>query len=657
MTELIQKLNRNKFFKFISSVKLAVPLMLALAALVAWGTVIESMYNAEYASILLYKSSGFGALLILLWINIFAATLSRIPFKKHHTGFVITHIGLLTLLIGGYITNTYGIDGQLAIAEKDRGSTVILPNLMIGYQVEGSSTPQKILFNKMIREKSNKELGSINDQIEHLFQLDQYLPFAKISKSYVTHPSSAAEALSFILKSQFFNVSEWLHSESSPVLNMGPATLKIIRVESLETDPRKSKPGKKSASSDPTLPVQKPIKTKTTQLESIADSTTRLPAAVRELEVVDAKSQKKLQKISLAQLTKSPVVINGVTISLKESLEHASVAGNKIGEGDPSSPLNPALVLMITKGSETQREVVYAKFAGFSIHPEGVFGLKFSYLRDDVEIKQAPANHGGGNNSGAPSSTQSKAETSTSQQMSSDPSSAAADSGMDLKGKNNTIIFAVSPKSPGMARVTLVKNDQILMSEILKEGQKLDTPWMGIQIFLGSVVHQAIEETIAEPMTPEKGAPLPPAAVKVRLTETNKTFWLSEGEQQPVNLMGKNAAIYFGRQTLELPFELRLEKFSKKDYPGTETPMAYESLVEIGNTGITRLIAMNEPLKHLGFTIYQASFQQSPQMTVSIFSVNQDPGRPFKYIGSLILSLGIIIFTVMRSSFWKKRNL
>ena len=52
---------------------------------------------------------------------------------------------------------------------------------------------------------------------------------------------------------------------------------------------------------------------------------------------------------------------------------------------------------------------------------------------------------------------------------------------------------------------------------------------------------------------------------------------------------------------------------------------------------------MNEPLQHLGFTLYQSSYQETPQGYLSIFSVGKDPGRPAKYFGSILLVLGIII--------------
>ena len=127
----IQVVQKNRVFRFLSSVKLAVPLMFALLVSAAAGTVYESQYNAEIATVRVYRSAWFLTLLGLLLINIFSATVSRWPFKKHHTGFVITHIGLLTLLIGGMMTATIGIDGQLRVAQGGSDNEVFFLQRMV----------------------------------------------------------------------------------------------------------------------------------------------------------------------------------------------------------------------------------------------------------------------------------------------------------------------------------------------------------------------------------------------------------------------------------------------------------------------------------------------------------------------------------------------
>jgi hypothetical protein len=128
---MIQALQKNRFFKFVSSVRLAVPLMLIIASVVAAGTLYESAYNSEVARILVYQTWWFHGLILLLWLNIFAATLSRFPFKEHHTGFVVTHMGMLTLLVGAMMTAIWGLDGQLRVQEGQSSNAVYLNNLVL----------------------------------------------------------------------------------------------------------------------------------------------------------------------------------------------------------------------------------------------------------------------------------------------------------------------------------------------------------------------------------------------------------------------------------------------------------------------------------------------------------------------------------------------
>lgn len=630
VSEFIKKLNQNKAFKFVSSIRLAVPLMLIFGVCIAYGTIVESNYNADYAGMFIYKTNWFGLLIILLWINIFAATISRIPFKLHHTGFVITHIGLLILLIGGYITNSEGIDGQLVIPERQSSSTVSLPHLMVGYQFEGSFSPQIIKFKKTIHEQDTNDLKSINESTGFLFTVKKYIPFAQIEREYVesTNPEDQSVALSFILKSNFFNVNEWLHSETNPIMKLGPATLKIVKTGDL------SKPYVFNEGAGTTH-----VKKTKRAINSVADNK---KSSESFLVITNIKDAGDVKKIKISELEKKSQNHKGVQIKLVKRYSRAVVSDNKVVEGVDPANSNPALELSIEKNGQKLREILYAKFAGFSLNQGGVFGYKLSFEAPDV-VAVSSSPHGGSSNAStaAVSSVAEKTE-----------EQAAAEAQSAMAG-DNTIVFSVDPKEKSKARVTLIKNKEIVMSEILSEGQNIQTPWMGMKIFLGSVRAQATERIVARPINVEKSSELPPSAILISTSgNPSEEFWIAEGEQKQTQIGGKNAVVYFGRQSIELPFELKLEKFSKIDYPGTTTPMSYESLVQIGKTGVTQKISMNEPLKLEGYTIYQASYSITPEQTYSIFSVNRDPGRSLKYIGSLILGLGIIIITLMKSRVW-----
>ena len=68
---------------------------------------------------MVYHSWWFTVVLALLAINIFFAAAKKWPWKKHQTGFVITHLGLLTLLAGGILNSMSGMDAQMQLIDTD----------------------------------------------------------------------------------------------------------------------------------------------------------------------------------------------------------------------------------------------------------------------------------------------------------------------------------------------------------------------------------------------------------------------------------------------------------------------------------------------------------------------------------------------------------
>jgi hypothetical protein len=102
-------------FRFLSSVKLAVILLAVLIVATAIGTIYESRFDAKVARAYVYEAPWFNLWLILLGVNLAAAAFSRYPWKKHHTGFVITHAGIITLLIGAVVGRIWGIEGTMTL--------------------------------------------------------------------------------------------------------------------------------------------------------------------------------------------------------------------------------------------------------------------------------------------------------------------------------------------------------------------------------------------------------------------------------------------------------------------------------------------------------------------------------------------------------------
>ncbi|HAT3992299.1 TPA: c-type cytochrome biogenesis protein CcsB [Elizabethkingia anophelis] len=112
---------------------------------------------------------------------------------------------------------------------------------------------------------------------------------------------------------------------------------------------------------------------------------------------------------------------------------------------------------------------------------------------------------------------------------------------------------------------------------------------------------------------------------------------------------GKNIMLGFGPKVLQTPFSIKLDKFVMETYPGSNSPSAYESHVQIIENGkqTPYKIYMNHVLNHGGYRFFQAGFD--PDRKGTHLSVNHDFwGTNITYVGYTFLFLGLFV-----SLFWK----
>jgi hypothetical protein len=93
------------------------------------------------------------------------------------------------------------------------------------------------------------------------------------------------------------------------------------------------------------------------------------------------------------------------------------------------------------------------------------------------------------------------------------------------------------------------------------------------------------------------------------------------------------------------PFALSLLKFSHDRYAGTEIPKNFSSRLRLTTPGGTEdrevLIYMNNPLRHGGFTFYQAGFDNNDRTTV--LQVVRNPSWLIPYIACTLMTLGMTL--------------
>jgi hypothetical protein len=125
-------------------------------------------------------------------------------------------------------------------------------------------------------------------------------------------------------------------------------------------------------------------------------------------------------------------------------------------------------------------------------------------------------------------------------------------------------------------------------------------------------------------------------------------------EQVPLitTLDGKKVMIQLRLKHYPLGFSLKLTDFVKVVHPGTDVPASFESYADMNlGDGSSRPVKiwMNNPLRHDGYTFFQASYAQAPGMVEkSTFAVVTNPGRLLPYISSLLVFGGMLLHFLLR---------
>src|ERR1043165_7275167 len=118
----------DRLYDAFASLRLAVVVMSTLGLTCLLATIYESKHGTPAVQRDVYQTPWFAGILVLLGLNIFCAMMKRYPWKAHHTGFVMAHIGILTLLGGSLVSLHFGMDGNMALFEGETPARVALLN-------------------------------------------------------------------------------------------------------------------------------------------------------------------------------------------------------------------------------------------------------------------------------------------------------------------------------------------------------------------------------------------------------------------------------------------------------------------------------------------------------------------------------------------------
>lgn len=217
-------------------------------------------------------------------------------------------------------------------------------------------------------------------------------------------------------------------------------------------------------------------------------------------------------------------------------------------------------------------------------------------------------------------------------------------------GRNEVIL--IPPKNGDRLEYVIYNADKSLKKKgQVRQSETIETGWMGLKLRLLRFLPHAMENVRYVP----NGYFTEMTTSAAKFSYAGQDYWV--GLNAPLRIFGKDRAIIvvYGNRQIPLRFGLSLEAFRMDKYQGTNRPATYESDVTTPDRRkIT--ISMNEPLKYDGYTFYQSSYQMNErgEPTISVLSVNKDPGRWVKYLGSMLIVLGSVILFYFKRVKWIK---
>jgi hypothetical protein len=219
-------------WRFLSSIRLAVPLLAIIVMVLIGATFYESQVGSTTVQQQIYKSPWFGALMFLLALNLGASALSRYPWVGlRKMGFALTHLGLIIIIMGSAAVIHFGVEGMLLLHSDRAASNQI--------RIEGDLL--EVMRPDGTIERANfwvKDDGSVQPKSFAGLSLLRYSESTQTTVGFSEGATVENLALGLNLHSQRLGQTlvRWL-AVAPPgyhQMSLGPATLELIQVRTPE---------------------------------------------------------------------------------------------------------------------------------------------------------------------------------------------------------------------------------------------------------------------------------------------------------------------------------------------------------------------------------------------------------------------------------------
>jgi hypothetical protein len=615
---------RNPVFEFFASLKLAVVLLAVLIIAAIAGTIYESSFDAKVARAYVYGAPWFNLWLVLLGANLTVSALSRWPWRKHHLAFLITHLGIITLLIGSLIGRNWGTEGTITLFKGEPAANRLLvdQHQLRVHDVDGivKGYPAEFLHHPPSPQHP-RDLGRLASGAR--LQIVDYASAIEGKLNPKPLTDGGAPALHFTISTAMMNqhLDSWLLADNPQHGNfsMGLANIEL----------------KHGSAPDPS-PITSTSKSKSKSEEEV------------ELEE------------SIFAFSKAP----------EEQIGRAAKGGSAGAKVrlDPPQNGNKGRIVILLDGKENSFDV--AENLGRDVQMNGTpFTLKIDNYWPDFRIQDGkpssvtdepknPAVLVTIRGKGVPvkSSETKNPHGGAEMQATGGPPAMPAPGG---ETPNHLTLFIADG---GAITYELASRKNGKLSGKIDMNKPLPTGWADWQLIVDKALPHAGQWMDFAPVRAEKGptslaAADLPDGVRIRIQQSGATFeqWVPSGWQIAVPTSPEETQIAYGWKTVPLPIGLKLLDFEVKRNEGSDSPAGFKSTLRVvtadGQTA-TGSCWMNNPFSYPGawwrtwtgltYKISQASWnpENLAQSTVQIL---RDPGWLLKWIGSLLVVVGVFM--------------
>jgi len=214
----------NRVIRALGSLQMAVPLLVAIATVLAWGTMYETRFGTAAVQRTVYQSWWFQALLGFLAVNLAVAAFERYPWKRAHAPFVLAHLGIIAILLGGIIGGRFGIEGQLIIPEGEAEKLLQLPTNVLTVHHHASETTEAFRTDfetrAWVHAPNRTWVVPIASEVLQL-TVDRYYPDAQLTEEIAGDGTQARPAVQVRLRHEQSDDTVWLFADDPERFGIG----------------------------------------------------------------------------------------------------------------------------------------------------------------------------------------------------------------------------------------------------------------------------------------------------------------------------------------------------------------------------------------------------------------------------------------------------